>query len=295
MTVRGLVVQVLGSGGPMHGGGRGSPAYLVRSNGRPVILVDVGGDTPTALARAGVEPAAIDALLISHLHPDHVSGLPDLLWGEITGARSRALPVFGPPGGDGFNDAAGFFDRLFGGRGAFPDLKGLLNGDPFQIPVTVCEGDGSDRFELGNLQLRVMRVPHGRVPSLAFRLDGAGTSVVFAGDQTAREVRFVDFARGADLMIVHAMVCGCARGQAIAEVVALPQDLGEAARSAGVGRVIVGHLMGRPPTAADSHLWSLSELDTVMADIASAYGGPVEIAEDLASYPVLPSLVSSLA
>ena len=138
-------------------------------------------------------------------------------------------------------------------------------------------------------------VAHGRAPSLAFRLDEAGTSVVFAGDQTAREARFVDFAQGANLMVIHAMVCGRAHGHAIAEVVALPQDLGEMARSAGVGHVIVGHLMSGPPTARDSGLWSLPELDSVIADIASAYGGRVEVAEDLASYPVLPSLASRRA
>lgn len=48
-------MQVLGSGGPMHGQGRGAPAYLVWINHKPADVIDMGGDTPTALVRQGSE------------------------------------------------------------------------------------------------------------------------------------------------------------------------------------------------------------------------------------------------
>ena len=88
----GTALEILGSGGPMHREARGSAAYLLWHRGRPAAVVDMGGDTAMALARAGVDAGEIDTLLISHFHPDHVSGLPDFLWGEscrIEIGRSR--------------------------------------------------------------------------------------------------------------------------------------------------------------------------------------------------------------
>ena len=82
-------LRVLGSGVPMHAEGRGGPAYAVWVAGRPSIVVDMGGDSAAALSRAGAAAASVDAILISHLHADHLSGLSDFLWGEMTAGRRR--------------------------------------------------------------------------------------------------------------------------------------------------------------------------------------------------------------
>src|SRR5579863_284755 len=64
-----VAVAVLGSGGPMHGDGRGSSAYLVFVHHKPAAVIDMGGDTAAKLAAAGVEAGSVGTLLISHLHP----------------------------------------------------------------------------------------------------------------------------------------------------------------------------------------------------------------------------------
>jgi ribonuclease BN (tRNA processing enzyme) len=55
--------------------GRGPAAYLLLHEGRPVTVVDTGGDTPTVLARAGVRTERIGTLMISHLHRTTVDAL----------------------------------------------------------------------------------------------------------------------------------------------------------------------------------------------------------------------------
>lgn len=81
----------------MHAEGRGGSAYALWLSNRPAIVVDIGGDTPTALAHAGAGPGSVDVVLISHLHADHVAGLPDFLWGEMTAERRKALVVADGP------------------------------------------------------------------------------------------------------------------------------------------------------------------------------------------------------
>ena len=75
-----LAVQVLGSGGPNAGGTRASTGYLVWRGGRAVVMVDAGGGTFLRFGEAGARLQDLSLLAISHLHPDHVSDLPALLW-----------------------------------------------------------------------------------------------------------------------------------------------------------------------------------------------------------------------
>src|SRR5215210_1405225 len=75
-----LAVQVLGSGGPTAGGTRASTGYLVWREGRAVVMVDAGGGTFLRFGEAGARLKDLSLLAISHVHPDHVSDLPALLW-----------------------------------------------------------------------------------------------------------------------------------------------------------------------------------------------------------------------
>lgn len=277
---------VLGSGGPMHGGGRGSAAYLLLLDGHPPLVIDMGGDTPHALARAGIGPGKVGLLLISHLHPDHVSGIPDFIWGELTAGRSAPLTVIGPPAGEGFPDMQTFWDRQFGKTGAFPFLAGDLAQAGFPLLVTTSD---RRRIPLGadeGAAVSVYPVRHGRAPTTAFRIDAGGHSLVLAGDQVMRDPAFVDFARDADLMVAHLVVNGTAANTALAQVVALPEDIGRTASQAGVRSLLLSHLMLGPEEAADAASWSLAALGEALADIKARYRGPVTVAEDLARYRI---------
>ena len=71
-----LSVMVLGSGGPMAmANGRASAGYLIFIDGKPRVLMDVGGGTYQRIAESGVNIRDLDTILLSHLHIDHTADL----------------------------------------------------------------------------------------------------------------------------------------------------------------------------------------------------------------------------
>lgn len=290
-----VAVQVLGSGGPMHGQGRGSAAYLVWVHHRPFALVDIGGDTPTALAKAGVAAGAIPTLLISHLHPDHVSGLPDFLWGELTAHRREPLNIVGPGADHGFPDIRTFLHRLFGQDGAFTDMQGLLDGSDMTLNILTVKTVGKEVVQVADrsgVKIFAYPVSHGKAPSLAYRIDGGHFRIVFGTDQNYLDPAFASFAMKADLLILHAIANAQVANHPLAGIVGIPSDLGKIARRAQAKHVLLSHLMLATNQNADSSLWSLAALDAVRRTVERAYGAPIAIAEDSLCVPVQPAALT---
>lgn len=277
-------LQVLGSGGPMHAEGRGGSAYALWLSGRAPIVVDMGGDTPTALARAGVVPASIEVLLLSHLHADHVSGVPDFLWGEMTAQRRLALVIAGPDGnGEDFPGLPEFLERLIGAGGAFPTLRGLQSAAPFPLQVlTLAAAHPTPQpvLEHDNIAITALSVPHGAAPALAYRLDGPRFSIVLGGDQSAVHPGFAEFARGVDVLVFHAMVTDRAKDHRLAGIVGVPERLGALARASGAKQIVLSHLMGQPGDSEQARLWSLSDIERVLESVEREYQGRVTLASD---------------
>jgi ribonuclease Z len=283
-------VQVLGSGGPMHGGRRASASYLLWHKGRPPILIDAGAGTSVALARIGVDEAALTTILITHLHPDHVSDLPDLIWGMSVQNRNSSLRIAGPTGSGEFLGIRTFLFRLFGPQGAFPYMKDVLDGQGIALhidEVDATQGHGAETvLQDGDLTVLAYPVEHGRSPTLAYRVNGPNFSVIFAADQTARDRRFARFAAGADLLILHAILNPKGKDSDLAQVVALPEDLAETAAEAKPKRLLLGHLMLQPADGSSREIWSLADTSSITAAIRARYHGAFEFASDLACYPV---------
>lgn len=280
-----VAVQVLGSGGPMHGDGRGNSAYLLWLHHKPVLAVDMGGDSAGKLAQAGVTPGTLGTLLISHLHPDHVSGLPDFLWGEITAQRKLPLAVAGPSGGGaGFPDIQTFLQRQFGGGGLYPRMTGLFDGTAFPMTVQTVAADQPAVTDVANtagLKITAYPVKHGPAPALAFRIDGEGFSAVFGGDQTYDDPGFGRFAANADLLVMHAMVVDGAEGNALTQTVGIPRNLGDRAAEAKAKHVLLSHLMLAPAASANAPPWSLTGIASVKATIAQRTRGQIDLANDM--------------
>jgi ribonuclease Z len=285
-----VAVQVLGSGGPMHGGARGGSAYLVWVHHKPAAVIDMGGDTATRLADAGVEPGTVETLLVSHLHPDHVSGLPDFLWGEITAQRKIPLTLAGPEGGGaGFPDIKSFVERQFGTGGLYPRMQGLFDGTAFALNVQTVPVNQPSAVEIANtsdLKITAFGVKHGPAPALAYRIEAPGAVIVLGGDQTYADPGFSRVAMDADLLVMHAMVVDGAEGNALTQTVGIPRDLGSRASEAHARHVVLSHFMRAPATSANAPLWSLTDIKSVRATIAKSYRGTIDLAQDMSCYPV---------
>ena len=95
-------VVLLGTGTPVPSTMRLGPSTLVEAGGEKLVF-DVGRDVVIRLDQVGIPYGALTGIMLTHLHSDHVSGLPDLwLTGRFGPAgrpvRQTALDVWGPPG-----------------------------------------------------------------------------------------------------------------------------------------------------------------------------------------------------
>ena len=93
-----MQITLLGTGSPIPDPRRAGPSTLVRSEGT-AILVDCGRGLLMRLAGAGLLPQMLSAVLVTHLHSDHLTDLNDVItmhW--VMNPQPVTLSVFGPPG-----------------------------------------------------------------------------------------------------------------------------------------------------------------------------------------------------
>lgn len=278
----GVAVQVLGSGGPRAGSDRASSSYLVWVNGRARVMVDAGGGSFVRFGESGARLEDLSLMAISHVHPDHTSALPGLLWlSDI--ARVHPLPLVGPSGAGDFPSITSFLTRLFDTvRGAFPALSGTVGGPGRGVliePTTVDVERGGPTvvLEQPDLLVEALPVPHGDVPALAYRVETGGVSVVFSSDQNGSDDRFVQFAKGATSLVMHLAVPSSASGVGL-QLHAVPETVGRIAATAAVDRLILSHLFAEAGS---------EQLEDSVAEVRSVYDGVVHVSDDLVCYPLL--------
>ena len=244
-----LMLQVLGSGGPFAAGDRASSGYLVWREGRPLVMVDAGGGAYLRFAEAGARLADLSLLAISHLHPDHVADLAALLW-QSDRLRRQTLRIAGPSGAGLFPPMDVFVRRLFDSSGAFPILGGTVGqrGGGVRLDVTTVDvGAGIPTQVLldQDLEVTALGVPHGDVPTLAYRVRLGNRTVVLGSDQAGTNPRFIEFALGADVLVLHLSVTAAA-SDALALRHARPAVVGSVAASIGPRLLVLSHLIEAP-------------------------------------------------
>ena len=277
----GIVLQVLGSGGPIADDARASSAYLVWIDGHSRVLIDAGGGTFLRFGEAGADFRDLDFIGLSHFHADHSADFPALLKSGNFSNRTKALTVAGPDGRGQFPGLNRFLTSLFDkDGGAFGYLAGYLDGSAGLPALAALEIDNAESgavtvFEGENdaVQIEAMHVPHGIVPALAFRIRVGDETLVFASDQNGNDEQFVEFAKDAAILVMHMPVPEGVSG-AGRSLHAPPSRIGEIANAANVDVLVLSHFMAR----------SLSDLQQNVMHVRSGFGGQVMIAADLACY-----------
>jgi ribonuclease Z len=189
-------VTLLGTGTPFPNVERFGSAILVEVAGK-ALLFDCGRGVVIRLTQAGVSPKEIDGLFLTHLHSDHVVGIPDLWLSGWFLSRDRPLAIWGPPGSRSMAkhlvQAFAFDFRI---RQAAPDplpAKG--------VEIDAKEIEQGEIYNDGLTGVSAFLVDHGTVkPAFGYRIDSADHSVVISGDTKFCE-NLVDFVRAADCLI----------------------------------------------------------------------------------------------
>lgn len=273
-----MQVTLLGTGCPVVSTERYGPAQVVRHGGT-CVLVDCGSGVTQRLVAAGLTGCDVDALLLTHLHSDHIVDLFQLILSSWHQGRDRPQRIFGPRGTQRYVDGLMTLWR--------PELEQRIAHEArpstVALEVEVTEIEDGRSLELGALAVQVVEVEHQPVKQ-AFGFvfapsAGSGPRVVLSGD-TRRCEALIAAARGAELLVHEVMVHrempvieGLRTAEGLANVASyhtLSDEVGKVAAAAGVGCLVLTHFV---PPACDRQ----ALLDEVAADFA----GPVVIGEDL--------------
>ena len=129
-----ISVQVLGSGGP-EGGTRASASYLVKKDGKAIVLVDFGGGAFLRYGQARAKIEDLQVVLLTHLHIDHVVELPALMKAGYFSNRKNELSMIGPSENEYFPGFNEFIQLQFGEKGAYRYMSDILTStsDSFSL------------------------------------------------------------------------------------------------------------------------------------------------------------------
>ncbi len=268
------VIVMLGTGTPRPLPNVWGPATAVLVGNR-VFLIDAGVGVERRLAAAGLPVNGVTAAFITHLHSDHVLGLPDLIFTSWVVGRSRPFPVYGPHG------LASMTEHLYA---AFSEdirvrTEGLEHESPDGYRIDVHEIEPGVVYDSGGVRVTAFLVIHGEWrEAYGYRFDTPGRSIVLSGD-TRPSDELVRMATGVDVLIHEAQPSDSTDhpGNRTATEWATyvrayhttARQLGELAARAHPGLLVVYHDSRRAPAAQ------------VMAEIRQAYSGQVVIATDL--------------
>lgn len=234
-------LDVLGCAGGWPGAGRACSGYLLTA-GAARLWIDAGGGTfERLLPRCPL--AGLDAVWVTHLHPDHCADLlmayQALAYG---GHRTTRLPVYGPPGW------AARFDALL--------------GEPCAEVFDVRELTDRTTYELGGVPCEAVATHHG-MPSFGLRARVDGRTLAYPSD-TAPGPATAYLAEGADLLLAEAF--NALPGAREFTSVSTPEQVAAYARDGGARRLVLTHLHpDADPEAARQRA-------------AAVYPGPVEAA-----------------
>ncbi|MDP6452417.1 MAG: MBL fold metallo-hydrolase [SAR202 cluster bacterium] len=278
MTDSPIKVTLLGTGTPIPLMRRFGPSTLVQAADQNFVF-DCGRGAIQRLEQIGLSFRAVDKFFLTHLHSDHVVGIPDLwLSGWVMG-REVPFRIWGPSGTTGM---MGHLEKAYQA-----DIHVRRDLDekfaPEGIEVSATDIEQGVAYEENGVQITAFDVDHGHVkPAFGYRIDYEGRSVVLSGD-TRYSKNLIEHAQDADLLIheviapesVRARRAAAGRDPAESERIiqhhTTPEEVGVIFSKVKPKLAVYSHIVGSIGAAEE-------EVD---AGTRKTYSGRFEIGEDL--------------
>ena len=274
-----MEITLLGTGSPLPTLRRAGTAIAIEA-GEETVLVDCGPGTTHRCVEHGIHPQEVETLFFTHHHMDHNADFFHFLIASWSLGR-ESLTVYGPPGTDRLLDAvADVYAEDIAYRQRFYDGAGIEN-------VEWVETDDDLAVEEEGWRASALSVDHS-IETYAYRFDTGDGAFVFSGDTTPIST-LSGFASDADVLVQDACVArevtpptdrtgliwehstkplSDAHAERLSETHCTPAEAGQIAADAGVGTLVLTHLLPYRDTEA------------MVEEATTAFDGEIVVAED---------------
>jgi len=268
-----MEITLLGTGSPLPNPDRAGPATLVRAGGA-TMLFDCGRGVIMRMTAAGVLPIGLSAVLLTHLHSDHITDLNDIVtthW--VMSPEPSPLMVVGPPG------TQQVVDGVLAMLSLDQDYRLAHHANLTERPlINVVEVEPGAEFALADATVWVHRTDHRPVtPTVGYRVEHEGTVAAIAGDTVPCD-ELDEMCRGADLYVQTVIRADLVRAipnarlQDILDYHSTVEQAAQTATRAGVKTLVLTHYVP-PLQPGDEEAWR--------ALAAAHFSGPIVLGDDL--------------
>lgn len=279
-----IEVTLLGTGSPIPDPDRAGPSTLIRAGGQ-TFLIDCGRGVQQRLAAAGSAANALTALLLTHLHSDHIADLGDVIitrWITTFTPDPAPLQIIGPPG------TAEVVAATLKAFGHDIGYRIAHHADLTEPPaVEVHEYTAGVVWHQRTVRIVAAPTDHRPVtPTVGFRIEHDGASVVLAGDTVPCD-GLDDLAAGAGALVHTAIrhdlvdTLPLQRIRDICDYHSSVEQAADTAARAGVGILILTHYVPSP---------ARGEYEEWRALAARVFDRQIELGDDLHRVQVHPGV-----
>ena len=275
-----MKLTLLGTGCPAVHAERYGPAQLVR-HGETTLLVDCGSGVTQRMAQAGITGRDIDAVLLTHMHSDHIVDLFQLVISSWHQGRDRPMRVFGPTGTYRYVDGmVSLWQHEMERR-----IEHERRPSALALQTEVTELKPGEEVEFGAMRVRAVEVDHKPVRhAYGYVFEADEAKLAISGDTRPCDA-LIEAARGADLLlhevfVHHAMKPkeGIRTAETIDQVASyhtLSSDVGKIAAKADVKWLALTHFV--PPDC---------DTDALHKEVSADFSGKITMGEDLMTLDV---------